>query len=206
MEKVITLVFHNQGLRSYIEVDLCAQCPRQDDKGCCGFYSPVFYPTDLAYLLLNEPDLLNYIFSLDHLTILDASVTVNNTIEGSSYRCRFHSKENGCILSQHLRESICRHFVCSGIGWQEEDSMQDWRDFFDKLTDYEIEVNNHWAEILKEKGLTLRDPSLRERFFDELSNLYEEGFKNLPDFVTTMPERDTRSLTRPLKFGPDWIL
>ena len=55
MQKEIKIIFHNQGLRSYIEVDLCSECPRQDDKGCCGFYSPVFYSSDFAYLLKNQP-------------------------------------------------------------------------------------------------------------------------------------------------------
>jgi hypothetical protein len=206
MQKDITIVFHNRGLRSYIEVDLCAECPRQDDKGCCGYYSPVFYPTDLAYMLIHQPELIDFIFSLEHLTILDASVTVNNTIEGSSYRCRFHSKEGGCILTQALRESICRHFVCAGIGWWEEEALQDWRIFFDKLTDYEIDANNRWTEWLQERGLSLRDPSLRERFFSELRLLYGQNLDPLPDFITTMPLDETRTLNRSLRFGADWVL
>jgi hypothetical protein len=206
MKKDITLIFHNQGLRSFIEVDLCAQCPRQDDKGCCGFYSPVFYPTDLAYLLLTKPDLLDYIFQLDHLTILDASITVNNIIEGNSYRCKFHSKDSGCLLNQTLRESICRHFVCPGIGWEEEANMQDWREFFDKLSDYEINLNNQWSALLKEQGLTLRDPNLRPQFWAELQKLYLKELNLLPDFIRLMPEQDSRSLTRQLHFGADWIL
>ncbi len=206
MENKITLVFHNCGLRSFIEVDLCAECPRQDDKGCCGFYSPVFYPTDLAYLLFEQPDLLDYIFKLDHLTILDASITVNNMIEGNSYRCKFHSKDGGCLLSQTLRESICRHFVCSGIGWEAEENMQDWREFFDRLSNYEIQLNNEWASILKGQGLTLRDPPLRPQFFAELKKLYKKELNMLPDFISLMPEKDSRSLTRHLSFGADWIL
>lgn len=206
MDKEVTLTFHNQGLRSYIEVDLCAECPRQDDKGCCGFYSPIFYPTDLVYLHINKPELLEYIFSLEHLTILDASVTVNNTIEGSGYRCRFHSKETGCILAQPWRESICRHFVCAGIGWNQEESLQDWREFFDKLTDYEIALNNNWAEVLKQKGLTLRDPVLHPRIFDELLKLYHEVCGNLPGFIKSMPEIETRTIISSLQFGADWIL
>lgn len=206
MEVDITLVFHNQGLRSYIEVDLCTQCPRQDDKGCCGFYSPVFYPTDLAYLYVNEPQLLEYIFSLEHLTVLDASVTVNNIIEGPSYRCRFHSKEQGCILAQHLRESVCRHFVCAGVGWTEEDSLQDWRIFFERLTDYEIEINNQWADVLASMGITLRNPDLRERFFTELVKLYQDNLDKVPEFIKAMPEKETRTLRRSLRFGPEWIL
>jgi hypothetical protein len=97
MDKEINLIFHNLGLRTYIEVDLCAECPRQDDKGCCGFYSPVFYPTDLAYLYLHQPEMIEKIFSFDHLTVLDHSVTVNNVPEGDSYRCKFHSKNGGCL-------------------------------------------------------------------------------------------------------------
>lgn len=206
MIKDIAIVFHNQGLRSFIEVDLCAECPRQDDKGCCGFYSPVFYPTDLAYLLMEKSEMIDYILKLDHLTILDASITVNNMIDGNSYRCKFHNKEGGCLLSQSLRESICRHFVCPGIGWWEEESMQDWRVFFEKLSNYEIELNNQWASILKEQGLTLRDPALRPQFFAELKKLYHHELNNLPDFIGLMPKKDSRSLTRSLSFGKDWIL
>ncbi len=206
MAKEINLVFHNRGLRSFIEVDLCTECPRQDDKGCCGFYSPVFYPTDLAYLLFEQPDMVDYIFGLDHLTILDASVTVNNEIEGDSYRCKFHSKQGGCILSQTLRESICRHFVCAGIGWQEEISMGDWHEFFERLSDYEIELNNKWTSILTENGLTLREPALRPQFFAELKKLYQQELTVLPDFIRQMPVDDSRSLSRPLRFGADWIL
>lgn len=206
MEKEISLIFHNKGLRSFIEVDLCAVCPRQDEKGCCAYYSPVFYPTDLAYLFLNQPELLDYIFSLEHLTILDASVTVNNDIEGESYRCKFHRKEGGCLLAQPMRESVCRHFVCSGIGWIEKNDMQDWREFFDKLTDYEITINNYWMSLLKDKGLSLRDPDLRPSFFAELINMYTKELNNPPDFMNSMPDSETRTLTRPISFGCDWPL
>ena len=206
MEKDITLVFHNCGLRSFIEVDLCAECPRQDDKGCCGYYSPVFYPTDLGYLYLNKPDLLDHIFSLDHLTVLDASVTVNNVIDGNSYRCKFHRKEGGCFLSQTSRESICRHFVCPGIGWWLEDSMQDWWNFFDELSSYEIQLNNRWSDILKEQGLTLREPRQRGQIFNGLGKLYQEELTRLPDFIQLMPAKDGKTLQRTIRFGSEWQL
>ncbi|MDD4803291.1 MAG: hypothetical protein PHF24_10215 [Syntrophomonas sp.] len=206
MEKDIAIIFYNQGLRSYIEVDLCGECPRQDDKGCCGYYSPVFYPADLAYLKSEQPDLLDYLFTLDHLTILDASITVNNVIDGHSYRCKFHSKDGGCLLSQNLRESICRHFVCAGIGWWKEAELQDWKLFFDRLSDYEIEINNKWAAILTDKGLNLREPALRPQFLRELEKLYLAELKCLPDFISQMPEKESRSLTRSLSFGENWIL
>ena len=63
MLKEINLVFHRRGLRSFIEVDLCADCPRRDHKGCCGHYSPVFYLTDLTSLP-SSPQLIDYIAEL----------------------------------------------------------------------------------------------------------------------------------------------
>jgi len=206
MDKEITLVFHNHGLRSYIEVDLCQECPRQDDKGCCGYYSPVFYLTDMAFLLEHNQELLDYIFSLERLTVLDASVTVNSSIEGVSYRCRFHSKEGGCLLTQLMRESICRHFVCAGIGWWEIEQLKDWRDFFAQLTDYEIELNNLWAEKLRNLGLSLRDPLLRPRIWAEIRKSYHHTQSQIPQFIADMPATATFTIKRPLKFGADWIL
>jgi hypothetical protein len=172
MDREITLTFHNKGLRSFIEVDLCTECPRQDGKGCCGYYAPVFYPTDLAYLQLNHPAIIDYIFELDHLTILDTSVTVNNEKDGESYRCRFHAREGGCLLAQPERETICRHFVCPGIDWQQESTMQHWKKLFEELFEYEIELNNRLSYQLTGKGLTLKDPVLRSQFLHELVQLY----------------------------------
>jgi hypothetical protein len=84
--------------------------------------------------------------------------------------------------------------------------MQDWSDFFEQLSNYEIKLNNEWSSLLKEQGLTLRDPALRPHFFDELIKLYQKELKVLPGFITAMPEKESRSLTRPLRFGADWIL
>src|SRR5690606_21028372 len=99
MLKEINLVFHRRGLRSFIEVDLCADCPRRDHKGCCGHYSPVFYLTDLYFIAKQRPQLIDYIAELPFLTVLDASITVNSIPDkdGSS-RCQFHSLEKGCLL------------------------------------------------------------------------------------------------------------
>jgi hypothetical protein len=206
MSKEITLIFHNQGLRTYIEVDLCAECPRQDDKGCCGFYSPVFYPTDLAFLYLHQPEMIPQIFAIDHLTILDHSVTVNNDPEGDSYRCQFHSKSGGCLLEQTRRESICRHFVCPGIGWWEEPALQEWKIYMEKLTDYEIELNQRLADALDAYKLSLRDPDLRDEYFRVLMELYTEEALNIPDFISKMPARQSFCIVRPLFLGKDWKL
>lgn len=205
-EREVNLVFYNQGLRSYIEVDLCRECPRQDDKGCCAFYSPVFYPTDLAYLYIHKPETIDLIFRMEHLTILDASVTVNHSIEGKSYRCSFHSKESGCLLPQALRESICRHFVCLGIAWWEEPSLKHWKDFFDQLQAYEIDLNNQMADILLKKGMNLRKPELREEFLKNAEQLYCEALENPPSFYAMVPPSEKATLKRKLKFGEEWTL
>ena len=206
MQKEIKLVFHNQGLRSYIEVDLCRECPRQDDKGCCGFYSPVFYSSDFAYLLKSEPGLIDKILQLNNLTILDALVTINNRIDGESYRCYFHSKDGGCLLTQHLRESVCRHFVCPGIAWEQEEKLYPWKKFFARLCDYEIELNNRIAARLQEKGLTLRDKSKRSQFFEELLAIFEQETRILPDFFNKQPAREEVVITRQIMYGQDWPL
>ncbi|ADI02440.1 MAG TPA: hypothetical protein GXX39_10380 [Syntrophothermus lipocalidus] len=206
MERDIVLVFHNQGLRSYIEVDLCPQCPRLNDKGCCGYYSPVFYPTDLAYIILNRPGLVDHIFSLPHLTILDASVTVNSLVDDDGYRCQFHSRQTGCLLPMMLRESVCRHFVCPGIGWWEEESLSHWKLFFDQLAEYEIAVNNRISGELKRRGLTLRVPELRPTFYRELMPLFKKETEAKPGFFSLCPDREKVVLRRRLSFGKDWCL
>lgn len=202
----IQLTFHNRGLRSYIEVDLCGECPRQDNKGCCGHYSPVFYSTDLAYLALNQPSLLELIFSQPHLTILDASVTVNNEIDGASYRCRFHKPEGGCVLEQLERESVCRHFICPGIAWQQEAGLEAWRDFFELLEDYEIMLNERIAARLARIDLTLRDPGTRSQYFETLKEIYLQEISDLPETIRNQAADEQYRLVRLLSYGEDWEL
>lgn len=206
MLKKLELTFHNRGLRSFIELDLCAECPRQDEKGCCAYYSPIFYPCDFAYLLRHNPQLLDYIFSLENLTILDASVTVNSRPEGQSYRCSFHSDNGGCLLPQDLRESICRHFVCPGVAWEKEEDLAHWKKFFASLTDYEIEVNNRIAVALKEKGLSLRSEEKRDEFMAELLLLFEQETAKGAPFLDSCPSLEKYSLFRELQHGTDWPL
>jgi len=206
VETKVQLVFHNNGLRSYIEVDLCARCPRQDDKGCCGFYSPVFYATDLVYLLHNQPELLEEIFQMDGITILDASVTINQQPDGDSYRCRFHSRQGGCRLPQHMRESICRHFVCPGIGWENHSELQNWKKFFEQLADYEIQLNNGAAEYLQNKGLTLRNPADRQLVIQTMAEYLHQQTQTRPAFFEEVPAEVTAVVSCQLRFGKEWIL
>lgn len=207
MVQPIHLVFHRNGLRSFIEVDLCAACPRQDDKGCCGFYSPVFYPTDFGYMLLHQPDLIQQIFGLPHLTILDASVTVNSFIDvNSSYRCQFHTRDQGCLLPMLIRESVCRHFVCPGIGWWEVPALQSWKEYYDQLADYEIALNHQLAAKLKKENLSLRCPEQRTVIMERLADwidpsIYEEVPLDIP-----VPKQEAFTLQKEILFGNEWSL
>jgi len=206
MKEAIQLVFYNQGLRSYIEVDLCARCPRQDDKGCCGYYSPVFYNSDLAWMLEQAPELVRELFSMEHLTIMDASVTVNQLVDGDSYLCRFHSREGGCRLPQHLRESVCRHFVCSGIDWQQEADLVEWKYFFDQLTDYEIALNQAIADRIAALGLSLRNHQQREIIFSLLPGIFKEESSNCPAFFASVPPEQKYIVYRHLTDRETWTL
>lgn len=206
MNKAIHLIFHNRGLRSYIEVDLCRECPRQDNKGCCGHYSPMFYPGDFGYLMQQNPRLVDKILGLDGVTILDSSVTVNKTIDGDSYHCHFHRTEGGCSLEQDERESICRHFVCPGIDWESDPSLERWKRFFNLLFEYEIDLNNQMAEIMRERGLSLRDESKRDEFWVELTKVFQQLTSNPPDFMQECPPDEAAVIYRPISCGKEWPL
>ncbi|MGI6453242.1 MAG: hypothetical protein ACOX0E_07260 [Syntrophomonadaceae bacterium] len=206
MLQEIQLTFHNQGLRSFIEVDLCIDCPRQDSKGCCGYYSPVFYASDFAFLLQHNRDLIEYILSLGNITILDASVTINREDDGQGFRCQFHTREKGCMLSQNLRESICRLFVCPGINWEQEPQLKHWKDFFDQLFEYEINLNNIIADSLSERNLSLRDSQRRGQFFSVLLELFKQETATPPAFFNTCRETEKYILKREIKYGVEWPL
>ncbi|MCR4399338.1 MAG: hypothetical protein QHH05_09725 [Syntrophomonadaceae bacterium] len=207
MLRDIRVSFHNRGLRSFIAVDLCGECPRQDDKGCCGFYSPVFYPLDLAWLTLHRPGMVDQLFRLPRLTVLDSSVTVNSLPDAEGgFRCQFHSRQGGCCLPIDLRESVCRHFVCPGVGWWEEPALAAWKEFFDRLADYEIALNQDIARRLAARGLSLREPAQRQAFVEQATELYLRLSRPTPDFIAAQPTRCEAVVRRRLRFGQDWPL
>jgi hypothetical protein len=105
-----------------------------------------------------------------------------------------------------LRESVCRHFVCPGVAWEKEDKLAHWKDFFTALADYEIELNNRIAGILKEKGLSLREEKRREEFLAELLILFEQETAITAPFLAECPPLEKFSLFRELQYGTDWPL
>lgn len=206
-KKDINLVFVRQGLRSYISVDLCRECPRQDNKGCCGHYSPVFYPADLFFIRRERPDLIEYIKGLPRLTILDFSITVDRLPDGDDlFRCQFHDPQQGCLLPVELRESVCRHFVCPGIGWWEEDNLAEWNNYFHHLADYEIALNNHIGAEMEKRGLSLRNPDDWDNIFTLIDELMQEALSRREAWGNHLPERESVWIKRRLTFGADWKL
>ncbi len=206
MMKEINLTFHRQGLRSFIEVDLCAECPRQDNKGCCGFYSPVFYTTDLYFIKKQQPELIEYIANLPRLTILDASITVNSLPDDEGFRCQFHSIQKGCLLPMELRESVCRHFVCPGIAWWKEDTLIHWKEYFDLLADYEIQINSFLALSLDQKGLSLRNLEDWGKIFGHLEIMMTEISNQKEEPGGGMPRQESARIMRSICFGSEWPL
>lgn len=207
MLQEINLVFHRRGLRSFIEVDLCTDCPRRDNKGCCGYYSPVFYPTDLYFMSQKQPELIDYIGKLPNLTILDASITVNSLAdENGSFRCQFHSTQGGCLLPMELRESVCRHFVCPGIAWQKEDKLAPWKEYFELLGNYEIELNNFLAIRLSQEKLSLRQPGDWKSIFSLLETMMIEVLACKGELGSHLPQRESARIIRPICFGSEWPL
>lgn len=179
----VHMIFRYRGLRSYIDLDLCARCPRLDQKGCCGHYSPVFYLLDLAYLHKYQPELLELVFSMPRLTVLDHSVTINKIPDTEGFICPMLDKSSGCRLPQSHRESVCRHFICGGVGWNKRPEMRKWADFFEQLGDLEIAINNEWAERISASGLSLRNSKDRPAIYEKAASYLEELLKNPPPLL-----------------------
>jgi hypothetical protein len=153
--KKITLTFHNLGLRSWIECDLCSQCPLDKEKGCCS-YSPTYHVLDIAYIGYYYPELLIQIVNGPGVLIQDMWITVNSLQDRvSGKRCRFVS-HTGCLIPVKFRESVCRHFICPGIKIWEGNSLTKWQEFFQKVELTETEFNDYLRSMLKESGITLK--------------------------------------------------
>jgi len=207
MLKEINLVFHRRGLRSFIEVDLCADCPRRDHKGCCGHYSPVFYLTDLYFIAKQRPQLIDYIAELPFLTVLDASITVNSIPDKDrSSRCQFHSLEKGCLLPMELRESVCRHFVCPGIAWDKESRLAHWKEYFDLLGNYEIDLNNYLAARISQENLSLRRQGDWKPIMALLETVMEQVLAEEEELGCHLPREEAVQIVRPICFGSEWPL
>lgn len=205
-DKTVHLIYRYRGLRSYIDLDLCAECPRADRKGCCGHYSPVFYLLDLAFLYREDPALIELLFSMPSLTILDYSVTVNKIPDESGFICPMLDKASGCRLEQMQRESICRHFICCGVPWRSEAALEKWATFFDALNDYEITLNDQWSELLAQRGLSLRNTRDREIIYELVRDYLDDLLACPPDLIAGGPRDESYTLPITIDLDREWIL
>jgi len=202
--KTFEIVFHNLGLRSWIECTLCWDCPRGDAKGCC-YYNPTYYPTDLAYLQEVNPEAVQVILAMPRLTVLEKYMSTDR-IEDSDgdFRCPFHELEGGCRWAPDLRESVCRFYVCSGCNIWEEAGVGIWKEFFDRLENYESEINQSICLELEQQGLDLKsDPA---EFVKRALSIFKIKWDFIPEWCREYPEQQRFLLKRPISLGKEWKL
>jgi hypothetical protein len=203
-ERSFEIVFHNLGLRSWIECSLCWDCPREDAKGCC-YYNPTYYPTDFAYLLANDPEAIKVIFSMPRITILEEYMSVDRLEDkDGDFRCQFHSLEGGCRWAPELRESVCRFYVCPGCSIWEEEGVGIWKEFFDRLEAYEMEVNQALSKELKARGLDMKSNPVE--YFKQLEVIFKADWSFEPDWCRAYPREQKFILKRPMRYGKEWKL
>lgn len=155
MRTEIKLTFHNLGLRSWIECDLCFKCPLNQAKGCCS-YNPTYHLVDLGYIGDQWPDLLPVILNKTRVLVDNFWVAVNYIEDPQvGRRCQFNT-DTGCQLPVEFRESVCRHFICPGIQMWEEESLKRWADFFQEIETTEAEFNQHLRLKLQEARVDLK--------------------------------------------------
>lgn len=203
IKREFEVIFHNQGLRSWIECTLCWSCPRDNHKGCC-FYNPTFYPLDFIYMQENNPELIDFIFKLPRVTVLEKYVGIDRMVDADGdYRCQLHSLHGGCIMAPDLRESVCRQYICPGCRiWEEEDTSC-WREFFDRLDACEKEINQEISAILGERGLSFKTGP--QEFIREACRLYYQNWPEDPfAWCRDYPSQQRYRITREMAWGKDW--
>jgi hypothetical protein len=196
------VVFHNLGPRSWIECTLCWNCPREDDKGCC-YYNPTYYPLDFVYLLDSNPRLIDAIFGLPRVTVLEKYVGIDRVDDrDGDMLCQLHSRQGGCQLAADLRESVCRVYLCPGCRIWEEAGADLWKEFFNRLDAVEQEINRHLSEVLGERGLNFKTD--RREFIREAAEIYREKWSGSFDWCEGYPREQRYKLVREVDWGKDW--
>lgn len=203
-EQTFEIVFHNLGLRSWIECTLCWNCPRGDAKGCC-YYNPTYYPTDLAYLQENNPAVIQVILGMPRLTVLEKYLSADRVQDkDGDFRCPFHALEGGCRWAPDLRESVCRFYVCSGCDIWQTEGVTAWKQFFDRLESYEAEINRSICADLAPRGLDLKvDPT---EFIKQAALIFKEKWDFMPQWCCEYPAKQRFVLSRPINPGKEWKL
>ncbi len=189
MKQMVKVVFHNLGWRSWIECSFCATCPRSEKRGCC-CYNPLFMPADLGYLQKQAPELINQIFRLKRLTVLDSCVIVDNYQAANGiWYCQFHSSECGCTLPIEQREFVCRRYVCSGMQLWEQPGTARWKSFFDQLEEQEVQLNKALERELRVADSCLKAD--REYFLEVLRTAYQKHFQPSYEWMQAVPGSET---------------
>lgn len=201
-DKTFKVVFHNLGLRSWIECDLCWDCPRGDGKGCC-YYNPTYYPTDFIYLMDVKPQALQEILNMPYITFLEKYVSLDRVEdEEGDYLCQFHSITGGCRWAPDLRESVCRFYICPGCRIWEEEKVEIWKKFFTKVEEYESKINQEISLVMENRGLDLRSNTMD--FIKQASEYFHERWSFNPDWCQEYPKGQVLIINRTLEYGKNW--
>lgn len=185
MRQHVDVIFHNLGLRSWIECSMCASCPDSKGKGCC-CYKPLYMPADLAYLQQNQPEVLERVLAVRPLTMMETCFLVENYQgEDGTLFCRFHSRKGGCTLEVAEREYVCRRYVCEGVPIWDIPGTGEWQRFFGELERREAELNGILEKELKEAGASLnRDVKhylqVLQQAYDKIEDQGKTWFENMP--------------------------
>jgi predicted secreted Zn-dependent protease len=105
-----------------------------------------------------------------------------------------------------LRESVCRHFVCPGIGWWKDEKLAKWKNYFDQLADNEINLNNFIAAEMEREKLSLRNSEDWDRILVLIDHLVEEALSRMDEWDAAVPEQEAVVIKRRITYGIDWPL
>ncbi|HWJ02427.1 MAG TPA: hypothetical protein VNU93_02035 [Verrucomicrobiae bacterium] len=125
--------------------------------------------------------------------------------------CRFHAA-NGCRLHPEMRDTVCRLYVCPGIGLWREAGLLPWQNFFGALVQQEYELQELMAGQLKGEGLTLAESTWQAVAFltrlnpgllesDMTGLLYNQRELSLAAFPPKLVKKITRQISR-----TDWVV
>ncbi|NPV28305.1 MAG: hypothetical protein HPY58_01345 [Firmicutes bacterium] len=192
--EAIEVTFHNAGLRSSIECNMCSRCPRDRVHGCCKI-SPVFLLTDIGFFLNNNSiGFLKSLLKSPYAEIGDNYLKVKaiKGVDGRRY-CRFHHPEIGCRLPILYRNTVCRQFLCPEVSLWRDSRAKRWAAFWLRLQEEEIILNQALGRECQKNNCSLR---FRQNACLELiKTLYRELSRNTSPLFNSYPVTEVLLLT-----------
>ncbi|MDH7578774.1 MAG: hypothetical protein QHH75_13390 [Bacillota bacterium] len=195
--EVIEVTFHNAGLRSSIECNMCSSCPRDRIRGCCKI-SPVFLLTDVGFFLnSNGISFLESLFESPYVEIGDDYLKVKAIKEvDARHYCRFHNQEIGCRIPIPHRNTVCRQFLCPEVSLWRDPKAKRWVSFWLHLQKEEILLNHTLALECEKNNCSLRFQ--RNTCLELIKNLYQKLNSRLEPYFRSYPVTEVLLMAPPL--------